>query len=1774
MKCFYAFLLTFFAVTLGYAQVPFRADGTLKNHSTGSPEAGVKIEIIQGNTLASSTSASSGRYDLKANVDFSKPFTVKFSKSGFASKIVAYDFSKMNPEDAPAGEIRLGKGDASMIPKIAGADLAFLESQPVVKWSWDGKNLEPAFDNAYWSTMQAKIDNVISAAQSNSGADDAKYNALIAEADALYNQSKWEDALAKYEASLQYKPTEPHPNNRIDELDKLILAAKKAAIEAGNADSEYLNLIKAADMLRDQKKYEQAILKYEEALTKKDEDYPEEQVYALQKIVDAEKKYKDAITQGDAFFLQKSWLGAKEKYTLANKLKPEEPHPIARLAEIAKKEGEINAAADKKKKYEDALAAGDAAFTAEKWAEAKTAYQLALSIESGSTYAEERVKACDIKIAELAAAEAKKAKITKLLEEGNTLFGESKWVESKAKYNAVLAEDAENTTAQGRIVEIDAKIKEAADLAANKAKFDKLVADGDALVKTTKWTDAKAKYEEAIAMQADPAVQTKLDNVNKEIQKLADKDALEKQFQELKTAGMALAGEEKWAEAKTKLTDAQAIKTDPQITAKLAEIAKKELELNAAAEKKKKFDEAFATAELAFNSEKWVEAKTAYELASTFDPTNSQVKDQIKVCETKISENAALIAKQQKIAKLLEEGNTLFTQSKWAEAKVKYEAVLVEDTGNATATSQLAIITTKIQEAADFAANKAKFDKLVADGDAFVKTTKWTDAKGKYEEAIAMQADPAVQTKLDNVNKELQKLLDKEELEKQFQQLKTDGLALATEEKWLEAKSKLTEANGIKVDPQVTTKLAEIETIIKANEAALKAEQEYLTLMEKAGQKELSKSYDEAIVLYKEASAKKPTEQQPKDKIIELEALKKANAANAEIDKKYNDFLNKGKSLMENKQYLDAIKEFNNALGVKPQEPEPVALAAQCEELERAKGDEEAQLIENILVAAQKKFDEKDLTKSKELANRYLSQQKKLNEAGALELLSKIATAEKANADYAAKMVEAEKLATEKKYELAINAFQEAKLIKPDETKPQSRIDEITTLQGSLASAAEKEKIYQDFMQKGDLSERSEAWEQALINYQSALNTKPGDKPAQDKVNAIQAKINEIANKEKSEQEKQDKFNKFIQEADDLFASENYLSAKSKYESALGVIPSDAYAIKQVAESELRERLKGDAAFEAGYVKIINKADENFDLKDYEKAKEYYQRAMGIKPNDPYPAKRLKEIEAIQNPPELGSVNLEDLGVPYVENSIMDGQALLLQAEADRKNLHDKKVEGVVDGAIANTNSLAEVADQKQVKNTTEIENVVSQVSAQAKEGDEHRKAIVEALRVADEENQLLNRADVEYKEADLLRSQDQLDIVESNTAVDYSVRDEVYGVNNEVLHLYEGALQTDQIAKHEGEQNESLQNNQELKKVQSNLEETDILKVERQMKNEGIVLTIAESANKSTNDRSDEKGLELLENESKIEVVTNQYAEKFVADSKNAPTNNEKIVVNNTILTDAEKIRSEAFSQRTSDNNQELGGVTIKLSEDNTNRDNNRQENVEIVKENETNIIVGKQEKFEAENLKYLKNKNTIDLEDSKKKDIVDKDENQVAQNIKGVENRTILAKDNLETRGMSDDVQRQGTRAGIEIKNADAENFSKNSTDKQHESNEKVKNLGNSISADVVNKGDHKKEELLAAQAKISSIDGSKQEKVRIKNALGEEYPEGVSQESFTQNDENGIVKALITRRVVVTNGEGNVYVRTQTLHATTYTKNGNPITEQHWNNETMGANLVKNY
>ncbi|MCX8021141.1 MAG: hypothetical protein N2747_11695, partial [Chitinophagaceae bacterium] len=137
----------------------------------------------------------------------------------------------------------------------------------------------------------------------------------------------------------------------------------------------------------------------------------------------------------------------------------------------------------------------------------------------------------------------------------------------------------------------------------------------------------------------------------------------------------------------------------------------------------------------------------------------------------------------------------------------------------------------------------------------------------------------------------------------------------------------------------------------------------------------------------------------------------------------------------------------------------------------------------------------------------------------------------------------------------------------------------------------------------------------------------------------------ELANKKKAEEEAKAKaeldakYNAAIKKGDDAFNKKDWNTAKNAYNEALSYKPNEKYpkdqlaAIEKAIADELaakkkaEEEAKTKAELEAKYNAAIKKADDAFNKKDWNTAKNAYNEALSYKPNEKYPKDQLAAID-------------------------------------------------------------------------------------------------------------------------------------------------------------------------------------------------------------------------------------------------------------------------------------------------------------------------------------------------------------------------------------------------------------------------------------------------------------------------------------------------------------------------------------------------------------------
>lgn len=226
----------------------FTFEGQLKDFDSGKRLGGVKVTAyVKGAEVFSTTAAANGKYTVKLPIN--QTYEIKYSLSGFVSKMMKIDATGINEEDLPPGGRIFPPIDIELFADRPNANFSFLNKEPVVIWTYHPTKLVMDWDKSVYERMKDKIESTLAKADKEAKEGEAQYNKLIQEADAAFDKQDYEGALKKYEAaiSIKGKEMETHPNTRILEIEDILQAKRKEALLSQQADEKYNNLIAAAE---------------------------------------------------------------------------------------------------------------------------------------------------------------------------------------------------------------------------------------------------------------------------------------------------------------------------------------------------------------------------------------------------------------------------------------------------------------------------------------------------------------------------------------------------------------------------------------------------------------------------------------------------------------------------------------------------------------------------------------------------------------------------------------------------------------------------------------------------------------------------------------------------------------------------------------------------------------------------------------------------------------------------------------------------------------------------------------------------------------------------------------------------------------------------------------------------------------------------------------------------------------------------------------------------------------------------------------------------------------------------------------------------------------------------------------------------------------------------------------------------------------------------------------------------------------------------------------
>ncbi|MDD2323070.1 MAG: hypothetical protein PHT77_09940 [Bacteroidales bacterium] len=196
----------------------------------------------------------------------------------------------------------------------------------------------------------------------------------------------------------------------------------------------------------------------------------------------------------------------------------------------------------------------------------------------------------------------------------------------------------------------------------------------------------------------------------------------------------------------------------------------------------------------------------------------------------------------------------------------------------------------------------------------------------------------------------------------------------------------------------------------------------------------------------------------------------------------------------------------------------------------------------------------------------------------------------------------------------ALLAFKAASQLRTDSRYPTDKIKEITkTFPDPVI-----EKGYLTAIERGKKALNDGHPEEAKKAFKHALLIKPLEAYPTQQLEAIEAVI------EQSD-DLRNRYDETIQQADEFLSAGDDQQALEKYNAALELIPSSPYPAQQIAL--LKEKINKNQAIDTQYQQKITEADNLYRAKKYEEAKTNYNKAKQIKPSENYPQSMIARIE-------------------------------------------------------------------------------------------------------------------------------------------------------------------------------------------------------------------------------------------------------------------------------------------------------------------------------------------------------------------------------------------------------------------------------------------------------------------------------------------------------------------------------------------------------------------
>ena len=957
-------------------------------------------------------------------------------------------------------------------------------------------------------------------------------------------------------------------------------------------------ILRGEDFLQ-AKEYAKAKAEYQKALSiDPTAKYPKDKLTQIRKFyIDPEDEalYSGAMESGNRFMQSKNYDAARDQFSIAVNIKPEEKTARDKMAEAEKL---AKAQLEMQKQYNKLIEDADKLYTSGKMTEARAVYQQASELNPGERYPQQRINEIDTKAA---ADKALKDSYEKVLAEADDAYMERDFNTAKLKYEQaqrIKPGDNYPKSMLERVAEGMAQMKDA------QQNYQSAIAGADKMFNTKDYETALLAYQNASKIlpgEKYPAAQ-----IEKITEILQQKRTLEENYNNAIASGDNLLAEKKLTEARAEFQKANDLKPNEAYPKqKIEEIALQLLALKEA-ERTRVYQETIKKADEQFAVKDFENALKTYREAAETDPGNGYPASQINLINSTLAE---LRASAEAYSGITDRADQAFEAKDYEQSLKLYKEANALKPTESHPVKRISAIEEILK---DIAAKEEQYKAALASADELFNKKSFEASLDAYNQALVIKPEetyPREQILLIN-----NKLSEQTSLKERFNAYIANADKLLEENKFDEAIQLYRNALDILPGDVYATSQESKANMLKSEMIAQQAE--YQKIIEEGDRLFAAADYEKARVQFTEASKILPAEKYPAERITAitriLEDLKS-------LEENYARYILEGDKAYKDKQYEPAKTAYDKALTLKPAEKYPTdqlaliskALEAEMELMgnyQKAVAEADALYNSGKLNEASNKYAEALKIKSEE---KYPSDQLE-------RIKNMLANQKQIDEQYQSAVAEADRLLAAKEYRSAQTKYNEALTLKPGEQYPSGKIAEIGKI---LGEQEQTEQQYATAISLGDEKFRSNLLDEAEVAYNQAKKLKPGE-------NYPASQLELITKKRDAERTASANFANAIAEGDASFSGKEYASALASYQKALEYRPGAEHPTARISEIN-NILLEQKQLADKGYYEAIEQADRLFAEKDYNSAVRYYESATALKPAENYPKEKILSIRGI-----------------------------------------------------------------------------------------------------------------------------------------------------------------------------------------------------------------------------------------------------------------------------------------------------------------------------------------------------------------------------------------------------------------------------------------------------------------------------------------------------------------------------------------------------------------